>query len=446
MEQATIQMIPITSIQPAKYNPRRKLKKTDKEYEDIKASMDTFGLVQPLVWNKTSGNLVGGHQRLNIMKKEQPETDKVQCAVVELDDIEEKRLNIILNKQGEELWSAGKLASLVSELSEQCADIWNLGFSEGEIDEILKKGKPKAQRDKDDAPAPPEKAATKVGDLYDFADEAGILTHRLICGDSTKPATWEALFKDKDPASLLFTDPPYGVSYKSQSKSDKMQRQDLENDTLRHEELREFLQDIFDCAAGHTTQDAGSYVFYASRCHIPFELALEGAGWEVKQQLIWAKQMVLGRSDFHWAHEPILYCQRAGGKAAFHGDRANTTLWQELSVHELKKAIGSDEGTVWFEKRDPPSSYIHPTQKPTSLVERAIKLSTTHGETLCDPFAGSGSTLIGAELSQRSSMSIELDPKFADAIVARYLGVFGEDRIVTKNGEQIETQKYTRLL
>lgn len=439
MNKVRVEEVPIGKLKPAKYNPRRKLKPGDKEYEDIKASLSNFGLVQLVVWNERNGNVVGGHQRLNVIRREQPDALTVTCAVVNLDDKDEKSLNIILNKTGEGLWNQGKLETLINDLAEQNANIHRLGFTEEEIEAMIQT-KPEPALDPNTAPKPPAKPKTIKGDVFDFADEAGVLTHRLVCGDATDPDDWNKLLMQKPPAQMVFTDPPYGVSYESQSKNKKMSRKDLQNDNLRDQALQHFIRDVMRNADNHTTPEAAAYIFYASRCHIQFEQGLKDANYEVKQQIIWVKQLALGRADYHWAHEPCLYVQKAERKAHFHGDRAQTTVWEEQSVEELRKALRCENTTVWMEKRDPPSSYIHPTQKPISLAAKALRMSTFYGETVIDPFGGSGSTLIAAETEQRRCLTMELDPAFAEGIVNRYRLTF-PDRLVTKNGKELKPEK-----
>jgi len=443
---APIEDIDIIKINPAKYNPRRKLHPSDKEYQDIKTSLSSWGLVQPLVWNKTSGTLVGGHQRLNVIKRESPGTMKVQCAVVELTEPQEKAMNLALNRIGEGLWSMGKVAELLQEI-EGKVDVLDLGFSEEEVQNLLKKPTGRAaKRDKDSAPAPSAKPVTKHGDIWHLIAPDGKPQHRILCGDATDGKPMEELWGDQK-AHAIITDPPYGVSYTSQSKAGKMAVTEIQNDDLRGPILQKFLTEAFQHAHAFSHDSLPVYCFYASRCHIEFEQALKEAGWEVRQQLIWAKRMALGRSNYHWAHEPVLYGGKQDSTVPYHGDRAQTTmlLEGELDLEAIKSKTKKElvalltelmeASTVIHQQQEPPSTYIHPTQKPVALLEKIIGHATLAGQNIYDPFLGSGSALIAAEITGRNCYGLELEPGHVDAIIHRYVETF-EEVLIYRNGKE----------
>jgi len=376
METFQIEMLDVTLLKPAAYNPRKRLRPGDKTYEDIKRAIGQFGLVQNLIWNKRSGNLVAGHQRLNVGKREFG-WKTAPCIVVDLDQAAEKALNILMNKVGEGNWSTTKLADLLAELAAiPTMDLTDLGFDESELEALLKKPSPKTNRDPESAPSPPKNPRTKPGDVYHIISADGHPEHRLICGSSQDRETWEKLLSGVRPA-MAFTDPPYGVAYQSKAKSGKMALTSIQNDELQRLQLEAFLLPAFRLAHEFSAPSAALYCFFATREHIAFETALRKAEWEPTQELIWAKQMNLGRSNYHWAHEPCFYGHKTGQQNRWYGDRCQTTLWQDdrpdfLSMNKadlvaLLTEI-ADATTVWDEKRDPPSSYIHPCLPTGELV------------------------------------------------------------------------------
>lgn len=445
MEQFTIQMVPVERLKPAAYNPRKKLKPGDKTYEDIKSAIARFGMVQNLVWNSKTGNLIAGHQRLRVGIREFG-WKQAPCVVVDLPEEREKQLNILLNKVGEGNWSTAKLSDLLAELAlNPQIELTDLGFDESEIETLLKTPTPKTKRDPDDAPPPPKNPRTKPGDRYHIISANGHPEHFLICGSALDPDTWERLLQGQTPG-MAFTDPPYGVAYQSKAKSGKMAQTSIQNDELQRKALEEFLTPAFRNAHDHTAPHASIYCFFATREHIAFETALRKAGWNPTQELIWAKQMNLGRSNYHWAHEPCFYGGKQDQTPRWYGDRCQTTLWQDtrpdflsMKKEDLVALLTelADTTTVWDEKRDPPSSYIHPTQKPTSLARRAMRHSTLPRDPVVDFFAGSGSTMIAGQLQGRSTFSIELEPAFCDAIIQRYCETF-EETLLYRNGDEID--------
>lgn len=275
----------------------------------------------------------------------------------------------------------------------------------------------------DQVPEVPKKPKTKAGDIYDMGK------HRLICGDSTDAKVWARLM-GKDQARMIFTDPPCGVSYvEIQTSADGKNWKDIAGDELRGKQLQDFLTMVFSAAAKHSVENAAFYVFHASRNQIIFETALAAAGFKVKQQLIWNKGMSLGRSDYHWAHEPLFYGSKARANCEWFGDRRGKTILtlppreiQRLKKEQLVEILQAilDGTTVWDLQRDAVQTYMHPTQKPVALAARGIRNNSKPGELVLEPFAGSGSTLIAAEVTERGCRAIEMDPGYCDVIVERW--------------------------
>lgn len=274
---------------------------------------------------------------------------------------------------------------------------------------------------------PPANPISEYGKVYQLG------RHRLMCGDSTKIADVVALMGGKL-AEVLVTDPPYGISYEGNPNGEDHEM--IENDDLRGDALQKFLEVAFENAAQVGTLLMPAYVFYASRNHIEFEHALKIAGFEVRQQLIWAKHMVIGNSDYHWAHEPIFYAHKGKDRPPFYGDRTNITVLQtapykemaKLSKEELLNFIMTLKGqSTMINVNQDAQKYDHPTQKPVAVMTPLIKNSTPAQGIVLDLFAGSGTTLIAAHQLDRVAYCMELNAGFCDVIRRRYAKTIGEE-------------------
>lgn len=424
------------SFNTAKYNPRVDLKPGDPEWKDIEASIEKYGQVQNLVLNARTNTLVGGHQRCKVMQAMGREG--AWFHIVDLSPEDEQALNLILNKVSGR-WDKNKLGELLKGMQERQINLTNLGFTPKELAEVISPKGSKTKRDPNTASTVPMNPKTKRGDLYVITTAAGT-RHRLLNGDSENPEDFARLMEGAK-ARIIFTDPPYNVAYESN-------RGDLEviaNDNMDAAAFGEFLRRCFQAATPHTAEKAAFYCFYASRNHIAFETALNLAGWKVRQQLIWGKQMALSRSDYHWNHEPMLYCQRTGSTLEWFGDRTEKTL-HDTTPEDIKRMSKEDavalllrmreQTDIWDVKRDPVTKYIHPTQKPIELAQRAMRNSTLPGDSVLELFTGSGSTLIAAETLGRFGYGMELSANHCDSIVRRFFETF-EGVSVTRNGEPI---------
>jgi DNA modification methylase len=399
-----IQKLPLEKLNPAKYNPRKDLKPGDPEYEKLKKSMETFGYVEPIVWNKQSGHVVSGHQRLKILQH-QGETE-IECVVVDLDETEEKALNVALNKISGE-WDLPKLADLINELDNGIFDISLTGFDVAEIEDLFSKVHDKDVQDDDfDVDeALKEPVISKPGDLWLLG------RHRLLCGDSTKAETYEKLMDGKK-ANLVVTDPPYGVSYDGGQGT-------IKNDDLKGEAFYEFLFAAFTNMEKVMANDASIYIFHADTKGLYFRRAFEDAGFHLSGVCQWVKQsLVLGRAPYQFRHEPILFGFRKKGKHKWYAGRAETTVWE-------------------FDK--PSRSELHSTMKPIPLIAYPIKNSSAVNAIVVDPFLGSASTLIACEQIDRICYAIELVERFVDVGVKRYIEYIGsdEDVFLIRDGEKI---------
>lgn len=393
-----IESIDISKINPAEYNPRKDLQPGDKEYDKLKKSIEEFDIVEPLIWNSATGNLVGGHQRLKILQ-ERGDTC-VDVSVVELDDVKEKALNLALNKISGE-WDDVKLSELLGELSSiPDFDIEITGFDIDEVATINPSEAIEDDFDVDQALEDIDEPITKHGDIIILG------RHRLMCGDSTIKEDVERLM-DGTKADMVFTDPPYGVSYAEKNKSlnkigkgNRIQT-DIKNDNLTIDESYDLWKDTFDnmilcCKSGFSyyvcSPQGGELMMMMMK-------ALYDSGVQVKHTIIWVKNnIVIGRSDYHYKHEPILYGWGVGSHS-FYGGRT--------------------KNSVWFHDK-PHSSKLHPTMKPIVLICEAINNSSKADDVILDLFLGSGSTLIASEQTNRICYGMEIDSHYCDVIIKRW--------------------------
>lgn len=388
---------------PATYNPRKDLKPGDKEYEKIKNSINEFGYVEPIIVNKDM-TIIGGHQRLKVLKH--LGYTEVDCVVVEVDKTKEKALNVALNKVTGS-WNEALLAELIKDLQEVDFDVSLTGFEPPEIDELMNKlnGGDTQEDDFDVDGALTETPITKQGDVWLLGK------HRLICGDSTLPEIYELLM-DGRKANLVVTDPPYNVAYEAKAGT-------IQNDNMKQEEFYKFLYKAFHNMHEHMANDASIYVFHADTEGLNFRKAFSDVGFYLAGVCIWAKQsLVLGRSDYQWKHEPVLYGWKKSGKHKWYGDRKQSTIWN-------------------FDR--PSKDELHPTMKPIALVAYPIQNSSLTNCIVLDPFGGSGSTLIACEQTGRVCHTIELDERYADVIVKRYIEQVGSDKGVFLLRDNVKT-------
>lgn len=375
---------------PADYNPRKDLKPGDPEYDKLKRSIEQFGYVEPVIWNKVTGRVVGGHQRLKVLID--MGIAEVECVVVEMDAEKEKALNIALNKISGE-WDKEKLALLIADLQGADFDVSLTGFDPAELDALFKDSIKDGIHDDDfdvetELKKPP---TTKLGDIWTLG------RHRLVCGDSTKADTFDLLMAGVK-ANLVITDPPYNVNYEGNAGK-------IKNDNMANDAFYSFLLSAFQNTEAVMADDASIYVFHADTEGLNFRRAFSDAGFYLSGCCIWKKQsLVLGRSPYQWQHEPVLYGWKKNGKHQWYTGRKETTIWE-------------------FDK--PKKNGDHPTMKPIPLLAYPIMNSSMSNTLVLDPFGGSGSTLIACEQSDRSCYTIELDEKFCDVIVKRYIEQVG---------------------
>ena len=401
---AELKVLPISVLKPAEYNPRKKLKPGDKEYKKIKDSIEEFGFADPLVVNSDM-TIIGGHQRLNVAIE--LGYTEVPCAVVDVDKTREKALNIALNKITGE-WDEQMLADLLTDLKEADYDLDYTGFEAPEVEQLFSNiyDKKVKEDDFDVDKELQQPCFSQLGDLWCLGK------HRVICGDSTGEEIYTRLM-DGQLANLVLTDPPYNVDVEETAGK-------IMNDNMGDQEFYNFLLSAYRCMHANLADDGSIYVWHADTEGINFRTAFRDAGFYLSGCCIWVKNaLVLGRSPYQWRHEPCLFGWKQKGKHQWYGDRKQTTVWE-------------------YDK--PRSSKDHPTMKPVQLMSYPIKNSTMTNGIVLDPFLGSGSTLIACCETDRACLGIELDPKFVDCIVKRYIEWAGgryDDVYVIRDGQKL---------
>ena len=302
----------VKDLLPAEYIPRKNLKPGDKEYEKLKRSIEQFGYVEPVIWNETTGRVVGGHQRLKVLQD--MGLTEVDCVIVQMDEEKEKTLNVALNKISGE-WDNDKLALLIADLQGTDFDVSLTGFEPEELEDLFREDTKSGVKDDDfDVEAELQKPTfSKAGDLWLLGD------HRLVSGDSTKPETYELLMAGKQ-ANLVVTDPPYNVNYEGSAGK-------IKNDNMGNDTFYQFLFDAYTQMAAAMADDASIYVFHADTEGLNFRKAFVDAGFYLSGCCIWKKQsLVLGRSPYQWMHEPVLYGWKKSGKHQWYTGRKETTI------------------------------------------------------------------------------------------------------------------------
>ena len=398
-----LRKIKIADLVPASYNPRKALKPGDKEYEKIKRSIQEFGYCEPIIVNRDM-TVIGGHQRVTVLRD--LGYSEIDCIVIDIDKTKERALNIALNKITGE-WNKELLADLIAELQDSDFDVTFTGFDPPEIEQLMNSVHDKeiVEDDFDIDSQLQQPTVTREGDLWLLGE------HRLVCGDSTLPETYDLLMAGRK-ANLVVTDPPYNVDYEGSAGK-------IKNDKMAEEQFEKFLFAAYVNMEQNMMDDASIYVFHSDSHGLAFRRAFEEAGFYLSGCCIWKKNsLVLGRSPYQWLHEPVLFGWKKGGRHQWYADRKQTTVWE-------------------YDK--PKKNDLHPTMKPVNLIAYPIKNSSMSNCIVLDPFGGSGSTLVAADQLKRICYTVELDPKYADVIVNRYLAQVGSDEkiFLVRDGQKI---------
>ena len=398
----TIEPVPIIKINPAPYNPRKDLQPGEPEYEQIKNSINQFGCVAPLVWNRRTGNLVGGHQRFKVLVARGDK--EVQCSVVDLSPEQEKALNLALNKISGE-WDKEKLAELLKELTELPEfDVGLTGFDAPEVSQLFDRflGPDEDSDDNFDVEQELEsikQPETKLGDIFELGP------HRILCGNSAKPEDVAKLMDGKK-AQLVCTDPPYAVDYRGGRVGKEWEhkiRKDGEKywDSMSSAEYLNLINATLLHADEFSDDRSALYIWFASMRLAEVIESLSNSIWVQRNLIVWVKNTFAGslRAQYKHQYEPLLYCFKDGKSPRWYGPTNETTTWFHDKPHK-------NEG--------------HPTVKPLALIERCIRNASARGDIVLDFFMGSGTTLIAAERMGRIAYGMELEPKYCDLIKKRY--------------------------
>ena len=405
-----IQKIPAEKLKAAKYNPRKDLKPGDPEYEKLRRSFEEFGYVEPVIWNRRTGNIVGGHQRYKVLTA--LGYKEIDCIVVDLDEQREKALNVALNKISGE-FDIPLLTDLLKGLNEDGFDVSLTGFDAAEIDELFRDktaaGVKEDNFDAEKAAAEIETPVTQRGDIWLLG------RHRLMCGDSASLPDVRLLMDGKK-ARFVFTDPPWNVDYGSDTRHPSWKPRQILNDRVSTEEFGAFLLRAFNCMREVSEAGCMTYVVMSAQEWGNVMNALREAGYHWSSTIIWKKDsLVLSRKDYHTQYEPIWYGWLEGTRLCPLKDRKQSDVW------EIPRPKVSEE---------------HPTMKPVSLVAKAM-LNSSHTKDLAlDLFGGSGTTMIAAQQTGRVCFMMELDPKYCDVIAKRYVSQFGDNAAFLLRGDE----------
>lgn len=384
------QLVSISKLVPYVNNARTH---SPEQINKLRASLREFGFINPVIIDREFG-IIAGHGR--VMAAREEGIAEVPCVFVDhLTEAQKKAYILADNRMAMDAgWDEELLRVEIEALQGADFNVGLTGFDDKEIADLFKTDSGKVEDDDFDLTAALEKASfVEEGDVWVVGK------HRLICGDATNPDHVAKLMDGKR-ANLILTDPPYGVSFKSKSGLT------IKNDSMKNEEFYKFLKSAFVNMAAHLEQGGSAYVFHADTEGLNFRQAFIDAGFHLAGCCIWVKDsLVLGRSDYQWQHEPVLYGFLKNGKHSWYSDRKQTTIWN-------------------FKK--PKRNENHPTSKPLDLLSYPLGNSSQENAIVVDTFGGSGSTLMACEAMNRICYTMELDPKYASVILRRYVEDTGD--------------------
>ncbi len=397
-----MQLVAVSKLVPYVNNARTH---NAQQITKLRSSLREFGFINPVIIDREY-NVIAGHGRILAAKEEGIE--EVPCVFVDYLTPAQKKAYILAdNRMSMDAgWDEELLRVEIEALQAESFDVGLTGFDEKDIAELFAGEGGDAQDDDFDVDEELQKPpVSKSGDMWLLGN------HRLICGDSTKEETYAVLMVGKQ-ANLVVTDPPYNVNYEGSAGK-------IQNDNMENDKFYQFLLDAFRNMEKAMADDASIYVFHADTEGLNFRKAFSDAGFYLSGTCIWKKQsLVLGRSPYQWQHEPCLYGWKKKGRHQWYSDRKQTTIWE-------------------FDK--PKKNGDHPTMKPIPLIAYPIKNSSMSNCIILDPFGGSGSTLIACEQLGRICHTIELDEKYCDVIVKRYIEQVGsaDTVFVIRDGKTI---------
>lgn len=404
----------VGDLVPYEFNPRVL---TEEKKAKLTASLEKFSLAEIPAVN-TDNVIVAGHQRIKCLLELGwvDEVIDVRVPSRPLTELEFKEYNLTSNIP------AGFFDIDLLESAFGDVDLEALGLNVNEL--ALPNPTPEelgldTEEEQDFDPTPPEEPVSNPGDVYELISIKKGLAHRVLCGDSTLVESWTDILVPSGGAHLLVTDPPYNVDYTGGT--DKKLK--IENDAMSPEQFRTFLWTFYEAVAAVMAPGASAYVFHADSAWEAFRKGFLDAGFKLAQCLVWVKNsFVMGRQDYHWRHEPILYGWLKNGPHRWFGDRKQSTVLE-------------------FDK--PRRNEDHPTMKPVELIRDLIENSSRYKERVLDGFLGSGSTLIASEQALRQCCGAELDARYADVIVRRWVKYMRDNGLefeVIRNGEALTAE------
>ena len=402
--------VPIHDLKPHPKNPRVH---PESAINKLVTSIKEYGWTSPVLVSK-DGFLLAGHARVKAATRAGIET--VPAIYLDLEGDKALAYLVADNRlQDETDWDIPMMKDIIEDLMANQYDVTFTGLDAAEINELFSSVH---DRDivEDDIHLEEEvesiqEPVTQLGDIWELG------SHRLICGDATDPECYIRLMGEEK-ADLCITDPPYNVDYEGKTE-DALK---IKNDKMSGDKFHQFLVDSYTCIYENLADGAGIYVFHADTEGLNFRSAFCKVGFHLANVCVWVKQsLVLGRSDYQWKHEPILYGWKPTGKHRWCSDRKQTTVWE-------------------FNR--PTKNIDHPTMKPIALCAYPIKNSTREKDIVIDPFGGSGSTILACEQLNRRCRTIELDEQYCDVIVKRFARVKGKEVTLIRNGKQTEHQLF----
>jgi DNA modification methylase len=398
----------LTTLSPYAHNARIH---SAEQVAQIAQSIKTFGFNNPILIDG-EGGIIAGHGRYAAALKLGMEAAPV-IVLDHLSDRERRAYIIADNKLAENAtWDDAVLAAELAALNEEEFDLSILGFDDRELESYLRSDEPDERAD--ECPPVPEAATTVLGDLWVLG------RHRVLCGDATDAEAVKCVMAGAK-AQLVVTDPPYNVAYIGKT----AEALTIENDRLDDSDFYSFLLQVYGNLSAAMDSGAGIYVFHADMQAVTFRKAFVDAGLKLSQCCVWVKHaMVMGRNDYHWQHEPVVYGWKPAAAHRWYSDRSQTTVWA-------------------FDR--PMRSVEHPTMKPVQLLEYLIQNSSKRDDNALDAFLGSGSTLIACEKTKRVCFGMELSPEYCDVIVTRWQEYTGKTATLDGDGRTFAEVRAERV-
>lgn len=461
-----IEQQPIDALVPYARNSRTH---SDEQIAQVAASIREFGFTNPVLIDG-DGGIIAGHGR--VMAARKLGLAQVPCIrLAHLTEAQRRAYVIADNKLALNAgWDEEMLRTEIAALKDMEYNLGLTGFSDAELEEMLalNDATDEGSTDPDDVPALPVVPISKLGDVWLLGK------HRVMCGDSTSTDAMQRLLDGKL-ADCSWTDPPYNVAYGDKAeflnKGDNTRSQRntsrILNDDMDDASFRQFLRGFYSAAWSVMKSGAAMYVAHAETERSNFTAAFLESGFKLSGCLIWKKDsLVLGRSDYQWMHEPVLYGWKEGAAHKFYGGRKQTTIVQmgedspfiklpdgryQVTIGEQSMIVNGDATVDWVEhsimrELKPKRNDVHPTMKPVALIERMLKNSAKPGNIVLDSFGGSGSTLMACERLGMSARLMELSENYADVIVRRWQDFTGGGGCIGRRRPHLQPDQRSRAI